>query len=398
MQANTKSAWILTLGVALSAEACNTSSDTQAPQGASESLQTNDTSDYWFSAYRDDDRNGRSRNRRRRLRSRRGNGSAAGASAAGSGAAGHAEGAAGVSVEPVAGTGGTHGVDPNAPSAAGSGGAGKPAVPVSGTGGDSGGRDPGAGGAAGSDTPTAPTQPTTPSTAVFAPGQRWQYQLDGRLDTSVDAQVFDIDLFDNTAESFAALHAAGRKVICYFDTAYEPGRPDSDKLAPFRGNPIDGWPDQAWVDQREPAVLAVLRDRIAQAKDKGCDAIEADDVDARDNDPGFPLTAADQRAFITALAEAAHKAGLKFGLKNALDDVSALVSVADFAINEECIQFDECDLLVPFIASGKAVYHVEYTEDDFESLAQDVCDRSNALGFDTVLKHLDLDAPLRACK
>ena len=98
-----------------------------------------------------------------------------------------------------------------------------------------------------------------------SPGTSWQIQLTGRLDTSVDADIFDIDLFETSPADIAALHASGRKVICYFDTAYESYRPDSAQLAPYRGNPIEGWPGQYWLDIREPAVVDVMLARIALA-------------------------------------------------------------------------------------------------------------------------------------
>ena len=118
-----------------------------------------------------------------------------------------------------------------------------------------------------------------------APGTSWQWQLSGQLDTSFDVEVYDIDLYETSTDKIDALHAAGRKVVCYFDTAYEPSRPDSDQLEPYRGNPIDGWPGQYWVDFREPAVVDVMEARIALAADKGCDGVEADDIEPATTTP-----------------------------------------------------------------------------------------------------------------
>lgn len=233
------------------------------------------------------------------------------------------------------------------------------------------------------------------------PGTSWQWQLSGNLDTSFDVDAYDIDLTDNSQATIDALHAAGRKVICYFDTAYEPYRDDAVLLEPYRGNPMDGWPGQYWLDIRESAVVDVMFSRLALAASKHCDAVEADDVDSRNNDPGFPITANDQRSFIRSLATEAHRLGLGFGLKNALEDVDALLSDVDFAINEECFDYDECDVLSPFIDAGKAVFHVEYAEGNqaaLETKADQVCDGANALNFDTLIKHLDLDAPQVACR
>jgi hypothetical protein len=230
------------------------------------------------------------------------------------------------------------------------------------------------------------------------PGTSWQWQLTGKLDTSFDVDAYDIDLFNTSKATIDALHAQGRKVICYFDTAYEPDRPDSKKLEPYRGNPVDGWPGQYWLDVREAEVLAVMKSRLEMAQSKRCDGVEADDVDGRSNDPGFPITAADQQTFIKAIADQAHELGIAFGLKNDLEEIGALLSVSDFAINEECFEYDECAELKAFVDAGKAVFQVEYTEGDLAKKAGQICPDANELNFDTLIKHLDLDAPRKACR
>ncbi|GMU60453.1 MAG: hypothetical protein AMXMBFR34_22160 [Myxococcaceae bacterium] len=214
----------------------------------------------------------------------------------------------------------------------------------------------------------------------------------------MDAGVFDIDLFETPQATIDALHASGRKVICYFDTAYEPGRPDSAQLAPYRGNPVQGWPGQYWLDFRQQAVRDVMRARMDLAVTKRCDALEPDDVDAIDNDPGIPLTAADQLDFCRFLAREAHARGLGVALKNDLAQVPQLVGDFDFAVNEECFQYNECSDLAPFIQAGKAVLQVEYTSGNLETKAASICPQANALNFDTLIKRLDLDAPRRPCR
>lgn len=291
---------------------------------------------------------------------------AAGESAGRSGAAGR------VTAGAAAGSAGTSGSRGAA--------AGYAGVSVSGSGG---------GGAAGSDTPTSHWTP--------ALGSTWQYQLTETLDANVDADVFDIDLYNTTAADIAALQAKQRKVVCYFDTAYESYRPDSKRLEPYRGNEMEGWPGQYWLDTRAPAVLAVMIERIDLAQEKGCDAVEADDVDARSNDPGFPITASEQQRFISALADAAHGKGLAFGLKNDLEEVSALVAHADFSINEQCLQYDECDLLEPFISAGKPVFNVEYTDGDLAAKGATVCPAAKQLKLTSIVKQLDLGPQRYAC-
>jgi endo-alpha-1,4-polygalactosaminidase (GH114 family) len=246
--------------------------------------------------------------------------------------------------------------------------------------------------------PPAPDSGTTPPTGGIwqpKPGTSWQWQLTGTVDTSVDAQVFDIDLFDNSAQVIAGLQAKGRKVVCYFSTAYEDWRPDASSFpSSVLGNNLGSWPGEKWVDIRSQAVRDIMAKRLDLAKQKGCDGVEPDNVDAYQNNPGFPLTAADSLDFLKYLAAQAHSRGLAIALKNNLDQVAQLVSYFDFAVNEECFQWNECDALKPFINANKAVFHVEYGN---ANLANTICPKAKALGFDTLIKKLDLDAWRIAC-
>jgi hypothetical protein len=56
----------------------------------------------------------------------------------------------------------------------------------------------------------------------------WQWQLTTPVDQSVDAQMYDIDLFENSEAVVSALHAQGRHVVCYLNAgAWESWRPDA---------------------------------------------------------------------------------------------------------------------------------------------------------------------------
>lgn len=231
-----------------------------------------------------------------------------------------------------------------------------------------------------------------------AVGSSWQIQYAGALDTSLDVEIYDIDLYDTPQARIDELHAKGRKVICYFDTAYEAWRSDAKALEPYKGNPLDGWPDQYWLDIRQPAVFDVMISRLDMAKAKQCDAVDADDVDARSNNPGFPLTAEDQQSFIKRLAAAAHARGLGFGLKNDLEEIGVLLEHVDFAVNEECFENHECDELAPFIRAGKPVFNVEYTDGDMAAKADDICADAVRRKFSTLIKRLNLSAEQRACR
>jgi len=262
----------------------------------------------------------------------------------------------------------------------------------SGTGGSGAGGAGGTGGSAGSDSGVARDWYRP------AVGSSWHIQYAGNLDTTIDALNYDIDLYDTPVETIDALHAKGRKVICYFDTAYEGWRPDAKKLEPYKGNPLDGWPDQFWVDIRQPAVFEVMLSRLDMAKEKHCDAVDPDDVDARSNNPGFPLTAQDQQSFIIKLAKAAHARGMGVGLKNDLEEVEALVEHVDFQVNEECFENQECDELAPFIRAGKPVFNVEYTGDSLAERGEEICPDAVRRKFSTLIKRLDLNAEQYVCR
>jgi len=195
------------------------------------------------------------------------------------------------------------------------------------------------------------------------PGLTWQWQLSGRLDLSVPADVYDIDAVESSKSDVDALHAAGRRVICYVNAgAYEEWRPDAGRFPTgVLGRPLDGWPGERWLDVRRWDVLEpILAARFATCRAKGFDAVEPDNVDGYANDSGFPLGAADQLAFNRRLADLAHRTGLAIGLKNNVEQAAALEPAFDFAVNESCQVYRECDRLRVFVDRGKPVFHVEY--------------------------------------
>jgi len=264
-------------------------------------------------------------------------------------------------VMPAAASGaaaGANGATPKIPSAAAA--SGIPSAPSS----------SGAGSAGASAAPAAPSTNTNAGTTTGKtvwkpqPGVTWQWQLTGTVDTSLDVQMYDIDMFTNSPAVIQKLHADKRVVICYFSAgSYEPSRPDSATLANTDlGSVLDGWPDERWVDIRSPAVRTVMQARLDFAVKQGCDGVEPDNVDGFDNANGLGLTAQDQIDFNRFLAKEAHARGLSIGLKNTLGLVPNLVGSFDWALNEECEQFGECTALQPFIAAGKAVFHCEYVD------------------------------------
>jgi hypothetical protein len=238
---------------------------------------------------------------------------------------------------------------------------------------------------------------TTPTNHwIPAPGTSWQWQLSGKIDASFDVQMYDIDLFDAPEETIAGLHADGRIVICYFSAgSWEEWRPDAGLFPDsVKGNDLEGWPGEKWLDIRQLGVLGpIMEARLDLAVQKGCDGVEPDNVDGFTNATGFPLTSEHQLAYNTWLADQAHLRGLSVGLKNDLEQIPDLLPFFDWALNEQCFQYDECGLLIPFIQSGKAVFGVEY-----ELPLEDFCPQANAMNFDFLKKHFQLDAWRVACR
>jgi hypothetical protein len=226
-------------------------------------------------------------------------------------------------------------------------------------------------------------------------GTPWQWQLSGKLDLTVDAPVYDIDGAGTTAAQIAELHRAGRRAICYVNVgAYENFRSDEGRFpAAVLGKPLEGWPDERWLDIRRTDLLdPIMSARFADCRSKGFDAVEPDNVDGYANSSGFPLTAADQLRYNRWIAGLAHGRGMSVALKNDVEQVGALEPFFDFAVNEQCAEFDECESLMPFIRAGKAVLHVEYGL----STAQ-FCAKTGVLGFSSMRKPQDLGPAREPC-
>src|SRR5664280_110402 len=226
---------------------------------------------------------------------------------------------------------------------------------------------------------------TQPVWWLPAPGLTWQWQLSGPpIDLSVDAQVFDIDLFDNAAAVVKELHDQGRRVIGYISVgSYEDWRPDAAQFPPeLLGKDYEGWPVEKWLDIRRIDLLAPrIRARLDLCKFKGFDAVEPDNIEIHDNDSGFPISYADQLAYAGWLADEAHKRGLAIGLKNAANMVTEALPFFDFAITEDCFVQGWGERVLPFIAAGKAVFAAEYTDTGVDFKAACKWGRAHQINF-----------------
>ncbi len=235
-----------------------------------------------------------------------------------------------------------------------------------------------------------------PASNALGVDTKWHWQLQGEIDTDHEVDLYDVDLFDAPDDVLDELRSAGRTVICYVSAgSFERWRPDADEFAPDDlGLPMDGWDDERWLDIRSERVRSVMERRLDLAVDRGCDGVEPDNVDGYTNETGFDLTPEDQLDYNRFLATAARDRDLLVGLKNSGDQVPELVDRFDFAVVEQCHEYDECERYTPFLDQGKPVLVAEYAQRFVDDPAP-VCAASSRLGLRTIVVPLDLDGSFR---
>jgi hypothetical protein len=222
----------------------------------------------------------------------------------------------------------------------------------------------------------------------------WYWQLTGTVNTSHNANAYDIDGFDNTASTVASLHAGGHHAICYIDVGtWENWRSDASSFpSGLRGN-NNGWPGERWLDVRPSGpyyatLKAIMTARFQMCKQKGFDAVEPDNMDSYDgNDPGFPTTASDQLTYDEWVADEVHNIGMAVFQKNDPNQASQMVGHFDGAIDEQCNEYSECSSFQPYVNAGKPVLNAEYQA----SLYPGFCAGDAKLGMMGALYDVDLD-------
>ena len=247
---------------------------------------------------------------------------------------------------------------------------------------------------------------TNPSVGHWQPaiGTKWQIQFVGvsnPFSKINGVKIYDVDGFNTSAQTIADLHQSGASVICYISGGtWEPGRPDSNLFAEsLKGNPVVGYPDEKWLDIRKVEdLMKIMVPRLKILRDKGCDAVDADNMDGYSNNSKFPLSFQDQINYNLRMATEAHTLALGIGLKNDLGQIPNLVDYYDFAINESCFDNKECNLLDPFIAKKKPVFAIQYPINNSTEAAKANCAVANSKSFDMIIKKKELDAYVEYCR
>jgi len=243
--------------------------------------------------------------------------------------------------------------------------------------------------------------PSSPAPAADwwhpTPGLTWQWQLEETVDTTIEAEVYDLDLYvdQSVIDEF---HARGSKVICYISVgSYEDWRPDADQFpAEVLGKDYEGWSGENWLDIRRIDLLApLMRARLDLCAAKGFDGIEPDNIEIFNQKTGFPLTYADQLAYARWLADEAHARGLAIGIKNAPEMVPDSLSFFDFAVTEDAFYYDWIAEMLPFIDAGKPVFAAEYTDMPVDFNAACAWGKEHDVSF--ILKDRGLTSYLGTC-
>lgn len=251
------------------------------------------------------------------------------------------------------------------------------------------------------DVPSPPPSPGAVTTTPD-PDQRWQprvgasffVQYTGKVDFDRPVEVYNLDGERTTTEDVQRLAARGVAAICYFNAgAFEDFRSDKDRFPKaVIGEPLDGWPGEHWLDIRQvDTLLPIMAARMDACRAKGFVAVDPDNTDGWTQETGFPLSPEDQIAYQRALAREAHARGLAIGLKNDPDQIDQMAGIVDFAVNEECVAYKECDKYAAFLAGGKAVFNIEYAGN-----RDKVCAERPA-GMSTVIANRGLSGRITGC-
>jgi hypothetical protein len=200
----------------------------------------------------------------------------------------------------------------------------------------------------------------------WKPPQRltWFWQLQGKVSNAHAVAAYDIDGFETQASEVAALHAEGKRAICYIDVGTaEKFRPDYSSFPKSVLGRSNGWPGEKWLDIRALGVIEpIMQARFQMCREKGFDAVEPDNIEAFANRSGFEISPQQQLTYNEWVAEAVHALGMAVLQKNDGEQTLQLQPYFDGALSEQCNQYRECADFEPYLAAGKPVLNAEYAK------------------------------------
>ncbi|MEU0926493.1 endo alpha-1,4 polygalactosaminidase [Streptomyces malaysiensis] len=193
----------------------------------------------------------------------------------------------------------------------------------------------------------------------------FDYQIGGEYTPPKGVDIVSRDRADSPAD--------GLYNICYVNAfQVQPGERDQwpDDLL-LRDRDGDLVIDTKWKEPLLDISTAGKRERVAEkvdgwidgCADKGFDAVEPDNYDSYERSKKL-LTTAHAKEFMALLSEHAHAQGLAIGQKNTAELLSGRKAAGlDFAVVEECGEYDECGDFAE--AYDDHVVVVEYGEEGF---------------------------------
>jgi len=181
-------------------------------------------------------------------------------------------------------------------------------------------------------------------------GGYFDYQLGGDYPPAPEVMVL-------TRDWFAGSPADGLYNICYVN-AFQTQPPDDAARPDEReGWPADvvlavedpQWPGEFVIDlstaERRSAAAAHVVAMLDTCAEKGFDAVEFDNLDTYSRFTDLPFGEAETVEYAATITAAAHERRLAVGQKNTVEltaEQARGVIGFDFAVVEECAEFDEC--------------------------------------------------------
>ena len=205
------------------------------------------------------------------------------------------------------------------------------------------------------------------------PFAKFDYQLGGEYGPPSGVKIVARDWYDS---SKLPNNLYG---VCYVNAFQtQPNDPDVKRIDEPSGWPASlvlkdiedpNWEGELLIDistntLRTKAAAHVTK-MIETCASKGFQAVEFDNLDSYTRFKNLPFDKSDMISYASMLVKAAHGAGLVAGQKN-LAELTSLGKKTigfDFAVAEECAEYDECDAYTGVY--GKKVMIIEYSKSGF---------------------------------
>lgn len=233
--------------------------------------------------------------------------------------------------------------------------------------------------------PTTAPPPTNPpgNGGVDLPpaGAGFDYQIGGAYPVPSGVGIVSRD--------WTASAAGGVYNVCYINAFQTQGnyggnRPDESQNWPssvvLASSEDPNWPGEFLIDISTAAKRTTAANHLQQiintCADKGFDAVEYDNLDSWTRLNNLPFDRTDTVTYATLLVDRAHAAGLAVAQKNTTDLIDSGDHRRigfDFAIAEQCGQYNECGVFVS--GYGDHVIAIEYSDSGFSRACSQYGDR-----------------------